>query len=272
MSKSFFREPWFAWRAFEGIKKAMHGRPGEAESLDDGFVAQLGLHLLDQQRNEPASYSQILDFLAFCQPLIRASHAQILQDLWVLFMLDGKRNGYFVEFGACDGKLLSNTLLLEQDYGWNGILAEPNPVWHEALANNRSCSISKECVYTESDHRIDFKDVGPAPELSRIQSVIPDDIHERNGNRGEARNVSVKTISLLDLLRQFDAPDVIDYVSIDTEGSEYEILRAFDFSTYHFRLVSVEHAGQATKRTAIEQLLANHGYHKWEPALSRWDD
>ena len=66
------------------------------------------------------------------------SHAQMFQDLWALFETDMKRGGYFVEFGATDGREISNTYLLEKDYGWQGILAEPNPVWHDALRTNRA--------------------------------------------------------------------------------------------------------------------------------------
>ena len=65
------------------------------------------------------------------------SNAQLLQDLWVLYELKEKRNGYFVEFGACDGMSLSNTLLLEKTFGWQGALAEPARAWHAALYANR---------------------------------------------------------------------------------------------------------------------------------------
>ena len=76
--------------------------------------------------------------------------AQLDQDLFVLFATQEKRGGYFVEFGACDGVTLSNTLLLERDYGWSGIVAEPNPRWHKALKANRKCEIDLRCVMAES--------------------------------------------------------------------------------------------------------------------------
>ena len=52
---------------------------------------------------------------------------QINQDIFVLYTLNWKRNGFFVEFGATNGIDLSNTYLLEKDFGWKGILSEPNP-------------------------------------------------------------------------------------------------------------------------------------------------
>ena len=53
--------------------------------------------------------------------------------LWILYLLDKKKNGFFVEFGACDGLHFSNTLLLEKSFGWKGILAEPNRAYQKKL-------------------------------------------------------------------------------------------------------------------------------------------
>ena len=60
----------------------------------------------------------------------RDSKSQLRQDLFVLSETNFKRNGYFVEFGAASGFQLSNTYLLEQNFSWSGILAEPAKVWH----------------------------------------------------------------------------------------------------------------------------------------------
>lgn len=65
--------------------------------------------------------------------LMELSKAQLRQDLFVLNHLDFKRNGFFVEFGATNGVNLSNSFLLERQFGWNGILAEPARIWHEQL-------------------------------------------------------------------------------------------------------------------------------------------
>lgn len=53
-------------------------------------------------------------------------HSQVGQDEWVHSMLRSKRNGFFVELGACDGLYLSNTLFFERSMGWKGVLIEPN--------------------------------------------------------------------------------------------------------------------------------------------------
>lgn len=74
------------------------------------------------------------------------SPSQFYQDIFCLLLNRGKRNGFFVEFGACDGLLISNTLLLEREFGWNGILSEPARTWQSEIQKNRSCMIETRCV------------------------------------------------------------------------------------------------------------------------------
>lgn len=272
VEKSIFSLEWFARSSFAGVEAALHKRPSTAQH-EASLIRNLVLSLLDAERADSSfRLSPMLSFYAFCQPLVRRSHAQILQDLWVLYMLGVPRGGYFVEFGACDGRSLSNTRLLEEDYGWTGILAEPNPVWHKALQANRRAVIDQRCVAARSGEMVDFISTDAKPELSRMADIVPDDVHERNGNRDRQTLYRVPTVSLDDLLDQHGAPNVIDYLSIDTEGSEYEILRHADLTRRRFRLISVEHAGEVTKRAQILTLLQGVGYYRWMPELSRWDD
>lgn len=69
-------------------------------------MSKLIIELLDSQRKGTLCDSELYEFYAFCQQRLSKSHSQILQDLWVLFMLKEKRNGFFLEFGACDGRIL----------------------------------------------------------------------------------------------------------------------------------------------------------------------
>ena len=100
------------------------------------------INLRDNLDARPHILGSELDFLSFATRMASYSNAQLLQDLWVLYELQEKRNGYFVEFGACDGVSLSNTLLLEKTYAWQGALAEPARAWHAALQRNRSARLS----------------------------------------------------------------------------------------------------------------------------------
>lgn len=272
MKSSIFKSKWFSSYAFRAIDSAIHCDTEDAISQEGQLMSELVIQLLELQKDGSLFNEGLYNFYAFCQQKLFLSHSQILQDLWVLYMLKEKEAGYFVEFGACDGLNMSNTLLLEERYNWNGILAEPNPIWHEQLKRNRRAHISTKCIAANSVERIAFLSTPAMPELSRIEEIIPDDIHERNGNRLTSEQLFVETISLNELLEAHGAPRVIDYLSVDTEGSEFEILQNFDFSKYVVNLITVEHAGETEKRNKIKELLEEKGFVRWRPELTRWDD
>jgi len=165
-------------------------------------------------------------FFEFCLRNLAKTKSQLLQELFVLFELSELRNGYFVEFGAADGIRFSNTHMLEFEYGWRGILAEPAKVHQQRLRESRNCNIDDRCVWTKSGELLSFLEA-EAPALSTIQTFRFADYH--GARRGTGRTYEVQTVSLVDLLNQHGAPRKIDYMSIDTEGSELEILRSFDF-------------------------------------------
>ena len=194
--------------------------------------------------------------------------SQIMQDLFVLTETNFKKNGFFVEFGATNGLDLSNTYLLEKEFQWNGILAEPARIWHNELKKNRGCNIENNCVWTKSDLILEFNEVQEA-ELSTITKYNNNDWASVNRKQGKIYNV--QTISLEDLLIKHNAPYFIDYLSIDTEGSEFEILNSFNFEKYQFGIITCEH-NFTNKRESIYKLLLSKGYHRKFVGLSKWDD
>jgi FkbM family methyltransferase len=196
--------------------------------------------------------------------LLPASKAQLRQDLVALSLLDMKRGGFFVEFGATDGVGLSNTHLLETKFGWTGILAEPDARWHTALKANRTCRIDTRCVAARSGETARFT-VARRGENSGISS------HLMLGRRARGRVTEVETVSLNDLLQEHGAPERIDYLSIDTEGSEALILEAFDLDRWQIGVVTVEHNFQP-QRARIEAVMTRHGFRRVHEALSRFDD
>jgi len=211
------------------------------------------------------------DLLAYCTAHVASSHAQLCQDLWVLWETGGKREGFFVEFGATDGREKSNTCLLEGSHAWNGILAEPFTRWHSELAANRRARIDHRCVWKESGRQLEFVATADNPEYAGLEARAFDDaaadMRKQSGER-----VLVQTVTLNDLLREHRAPQHIDYLSVDTEGSELDILQAFDFNRYRIDLISVEHAFNEGKRRALRELLQGHDYVQRFPRFSRWDD
>lgn len=195
------------------------------------------------------------------------SYAQLRQDLWVLHETRHKRDGYFVEFGAADGVNLSNTCLLEREFGWRGILAEPNPAWHAALRQNRRADIDLRCVFGRGGERVAFA-ATKHPELATIVGYESNDGHRLA--RQDRTIVEVETVALNDLLVQHDAPHDIDYISIDTEGSELDILAPFDFEHWNVMLFSVEHNATGLEQ-GLDRLMQRHGYERRYPGISKFD-
>lgn len=207
-------------------------------------------------------------FLAFCYKHCHRSTAQLFQDLFVAYQLRERTNGFFVEFGASDGIDLSNTFLLERTYRWQGILAEPARIWHERLARNRGCIVDHRCVWHESGGILIFNETSQ-PELSTLDAFSSGDSHAQA--RASGTRYPVPTVALNDLLAEHGAPRHIDYLSVDTEGSELDILRAFDFDRYRVDIITVEH-NVAPARAQIHSLLSARGFQRKFEALSQWDD
>jgi FkbM family methyltransferase len=200
--------------------------------------------------------------------LLPQSKAQFRQDLFVLAELGLQRDGFFVEFGATDGLNLSNTWLLEKQFGWRGILGEPARCWHAALAAHRGCAIDRRCVWKASGESIAFNETA-IPELSTIDKFSSSDLHKEARKAGTRYDVA--TVSLMDLLAEHGAPARIDYLSIDTEGSEFDILQSFDFGRYDVGVITCEHNFTPMRRR-VQALLSAKGYVRTFEAVSEFDD
>jgi FkbM family methyltransferase len=195
--------------------------------------------------------------------------AQLGQDLFVLLATSYMRGGYFVEFGAADGVSLSNTVLLERSFGWNGIVAEPAKSWHRALRENRRCIVDTRCVWELSRQHLSF-----AEPVDALLSTISDykDVDDHRELRRDSVTYLVETVSLNDLLEEHSAPTRIDYLSLDTEGTEFEILRTFDFDRHDVGIITVEHAYDRVRRNRVHELLRSRGYTRVLQEISLWDD
>ena len=226
--------------------------------------------------NAAAAHGRCLEFLAAMPSahvtellkLIPHSQAQLRQDFFVLSELGLKRGGFFVEFGAASGKELSNTWLLEKHFGWKGILAEPARCWHAALAANRSCIIEHDCVWKSTGDQLEFLE-SSQPELGTLAGFQGVDGHAKA--RESSKRYRVRTVSLGDLLARHQAPAELDYLSIDTEGSELEILQSVDFAKHRFKTITCEH-NYTSAREKIHALLKAAGYVRKYEGLSDFDD
>lgn len=151
------------------------------------------------------------------------SQAQTDQDRWVVEKSCGKFGGYFVEIGGYDGLRHSNTLALEQSYGWTGLLVEPNPLLYPKLVANRPDCKHANVAIGPNEGTSNFI-IGDT--FSGLVEFMPEDWYAEHRRRGNPFTY-VQTITLSHLFDANFCPLMIDYLSLDVEGAEYAILEEF---------------------------------------------
>jgi FkbM family methyltransferase len=167
------------------------------------------------------------------------------QDLLVLELLGGRRDGTFVDIGANDGVSISNTLHLEREFGWSGLAIEPLPSIYEKLTQARKCHTLNACVSDKAGQALFTEVVGGVNMYSGLSGKM-DRRHRRRidrsihrSGRGSVREIQVECVRWADALARFSIREV-DFLSLDTEGGELDILRTINFDSTPVRVISVE--------------------------------
>ena len=189
--------------------------------------------------------------------------SQLYQDVFASFIIGNKFDKTFLEFGATNGLDLSNTFMLESSFGWKGVLSEPSPQWHTSLkVNRKNSNIITKCIWTESNKKLDFfeSEVG---ELSTLSNYLEHDIKSIPGNtklrKKSGKLIKVDTISLNDVIKNHFKNKAPSYISIDTEGSEFEILNFFDFKKFKPVVFTIEH-NFTKSQIEIDNLMFSKNY------------
>ena len=200
--------------------------------------------------------------------------SQLFQDAFASFIVGDLFDRTFLEFGATDGISLSNSFMLEKNLGWTGVLAEPSPQWHTKLKNNRpNTKILTDCIWKSSGEKLDFfvSDVGV---LSTLVDFKYSDLSSMPGNTKDriknGKVIEVETISINDVMEKNFNGDAPSYLSIDTEGSEYEILQSLDFEKYRPVVFTIEHNFTNLEKK-IYKLMISKGYTRVFRELTSFD-
>lgn len=194
-------------------------------------------------------------------------HGQLLQDAFVLAATNSLKHGQFVEIGVGDGCHLSNTLALERDFEWEGLLIEANPFfWPQIEKNRPTAKLAKTAVLGSARGSLTFRHVEEFPEISALNDYATSDHHDRS----KANEVSVETTGIVDVLRANGIAKGVDYVSIDVEGPEIEILSAILAADYRPRVLTVEHNRIPERVETLTKMLEPH-YDIVLTKASQWD-
>lgn len=177
---------------------------------------------------------------------------------------------FYVDIGAYDGLSSSNTAHFDINLGWNGICIEPHPDVFPDLEKNRPQSLNMNICVSSVDCEVDFLSV-KSPENSPVSwkpemlSGIYSEFSDQGKNRitndlsihgGSTEIIKVKSRPLNDILKE-NSITKVDYLSIDTEGSEYDIISSVDFDYFDIRIITAENNSGSND---VKKLLEQKGY------------
>jgi FkbM family methyltransferase len=134
--------------------------------------------------------------------------------------------GLFVEVGAFDPFLLSQTAALEQR-GWSGLLIEPLPAQAAALRAQRRAQVVEVACGSPEQHG------------TRMRLAVAGALSNMRRDRSDAPTIEVHVVTLDSVLREAGVTH-IDFLSVDVEGLEIDVLRGFSFAQYQPRLILLE--------------------------------
>lgn len=186
---------------------------------------------------------------------------QFGQDMFAYMYFNGKKDGFYIDIGANDGKTINNTLIFE-NLGWHGICVEPLPEVFEQLCINRRCDCFNAAIANMKSDSVEFVRARGVETLSGLNEQMSKAHKERIMNeKGEIERITVKTVTFDDLMSGYPEKRYIDFMSIDVEGAEMSILETINFKKFSFGLITVENNEEIKgdgKR--LKKYMENRGY------------
>lgn len=173
-----------------------------------------------------------------------------------------KTPGCFLEIGCWDGEMISQTYWLEKQLGWTGVCVDPFPRHFE----KRSCQVMEKAISQHGlprdfikvsrDRRPGYGDVSYFSGFRDRISTHWDLIKEHC----DYEVIEIPTITMEDLYKQCNIPAYVDFLSIDVEGAEMEILQSIHWDEWKYGMIVFEHNESADVIVRAGTLLGAAGY------------
>jgi FkbM family methyltransferase len=171
----------------------------------------------------------------------------------------GYKNGVYVDIGAHDGVSINNTLYFEKNNNWTGINVEPIKNVFDKLIINRPNNINLNCAVCNNDGETDFlcntgytemisgiKDTFDSRHLQRLENE-----NKQMGSRTDI--IKVKTKKLETICDENNISH-INYLSIDVEGAEFEVIKSINFDKVFIDVIGFENNYKETSIPIIKYL------------------
>lgn len=165
------------------------------------------------------------------------SYSQEGEDLIIDKLLGYKKNGFFVDIGAHHPLRFSNTAIFYKR-GWNGINIDAMPNSMVEFNKLRKLDINLEtAISNEEETKLFYIFNEPA-----LNTLNKEEALSKDGKNGYKilQAIEVKTVKLKTVFNQYIGNNEIDFISIDTEGNDLNVLKSNDWKKYKPKLILVE--------------------------------
>ena len=182
-------------------------------------------------------------------------YSQSKEDIYLnTHYFKGKKNGTYVELGAVDGVLYSNTKFFQDTLNWKGILIEPLPSMFSLLKKNRPNDLVFNEIVSSYTSELEFKvsDEHPAVSTLAISQL-------KNWGFGSTKSIYIKPKTLTSIIKSTDI-SYIDLLSLDVEGHEYEVLQSWDFSVPIYIILIEQLEENKDKNKLCREILEKNCY------------
>jgi hypothetical protein len=200
------------------------------------------------------------------------SKSQLGQDFFALATSNGGVNKFFIEIGGGDPIISSNSYLLQKGYGWKGIIVEPNPKFIDLILSER-CQDGDVELYpfaiAEKEGTSDFLPIGL---IGTLPEYIDGDFHGKQRKKLLSREklIIIEKKSPRTFVETVINGRKIDFLTVDTEGSEWEIIKNWPFELCKPHAICVE-VNNRTWKPELTSFLISHGYSQKMDKISKFD-
>jgi len=171
----------------------------------------------------------------------------------------GLKNGVFMDIGAHDGVTINNTLYFETSNGWTGINVEPIKEVFDKLLQNRPNCININCAVDKRNGLAEFiHNRGYSEMISGLKAQFDLRHIERLNNEldshgGSSEVIHVETKTIESICKENNI-STINYLSIDVEGAEFDVIKSINFETVFIDVIGFENNYDDNSEPIVEYL------------------